>query len=850
MKKLTPRKRPRDNKDEIYKSEEKESTPYSNSSSGSDSYGFQTNKNQEVVNIKYERVKNFAEFKNKLNSIEEPCTLDNLDFLDFLDIEKDNEDSKKIPIKSFDLIKKENIIHLDNLKSVRDFFDNQTKKNKIIFSSKIFQVINDQINIDLNIFQKIHDYMTGFCGGSKISDFCYLKELYFPNSHSDIYYEINRDFTKNFRSHHTINGMFWKIDYHFGISGGGKSISSRAIIHNYMHFNLVSGYNVFYPTIFFDIKIINNSITEREKLFKIIKYETMGLFDKYDKWEQYLKKVKEIIEKNYSTFDIIMKILEDISSKIEINKVAVVLDHFSEEYDPKFGNLNKIREFCLKNSKFYFYVIFDIKNINDQIFFFDWFKNNINFPEEERNHDLDNNEASIYHKYDFKNLNDMKKYLKDIPDEYSDYFDQNISYYFKYMNYKKEYPLRDFDNFIEDEKEIIKENLNNYIGSIDHENYATKLIKIKDYLNCWLEERNVPYNNSIFKYFPTSYFIYSKNVKNNTYSINPAFPLVEDCLNEIYETFNEYNFIDIRNEEFLKLEGQPMGTIFDVYMNIWLKKKAKTRLFQFDGKDIEIIKIKSVIRKNQPNKKIEQLYFEEEIEKEIDKNKELSFLKERYKNLKKSKKCIIIFQGFCAKSIDVYFLIKKNENNEFFINCIQMKCSDEYVIDDNLASKNPYEMTYVKHKIEILFNIKILASYITYMSIKEKPKKCAENNKSKFFLYCINNNNFVDFDGNEINELPFYKDCFVNFIETEEILNVVRYQILRKFKSIKFNIKKISDDDIKKINNNDNIIKVKETLNETIANYNIKQFNSELKYTASNKNDNIIKYYKIEIIHE
>ena len=62
------------------------------------------------------------------------------------------------------------------------------------------------------------------------------------------------------------NGQKSKIDYHFGLSGGGKSICSRAIIHNYMHFEKVSGREAFFPTIFFDLKVINSLMNDKYSL--------------------------------------------------------------------------------------------------------------------------------------------------------------------------------------------------------------------------------------------------------------------------------------------------------------------------------------------------------------------------------------------------------------------------------------------------------------------------------------------------------------------------------------------------------------------------------------------------------
>jgi hypothetical protein len=284
-------------------------------------------------------------------------------------------------------------------------------------------------------------------------------------------------------------------------------------------------------------------------------------------------------------------------------------------------------------------------------------------------------------------------------------------------------------------------------------------------------------------------------------------------------------------------------------MNIWLRKKARTKLFEFDAKDIDSFKIKSVIKKNGVNRKIEGFYNEKDAYNDISKNKELKDIKSKYAMDKIRKKCIIIFQGFCAKSIDVYFLIKKEGADSYIINSIQMKCSDEYVIDEKLYDKSQYEMTYSKNIFQILFNIKICESYITYLSIFEKPKNCAIQNLDKFFFYSIELDNFVDQNNKEINNLPFYNSCFVNFVEEEHILKVIRNYIKEVFVSLKFNTQVIENVNNENLVKN-NIIIVTETENEIFADIYINGLHSEIKikeYCSTEKKNNIKKYYKIVI---
>ena len=536
---------------------------------------------------------------------------------------------------------------------------------------------------------------------------------------------------------------------------------------------------------------------------------------------------------------------EEIFKNESIKRVLFVIDHYSEKFDPKNENLKKIKKFCSnpKSSKLYFYVIFSILNQKDQEFFFKCFQSTINFPEIERIHDLNNHEASVYHKYELKNIDQLEDISTDIPHDYQNYFDKNISYYFKY----KKYEGKSFENYVEEEKIDIKNDLNKYFESIYNTNKFKILIKIKDYLNSSPNEE-VSFDNDIYKYLPASYFIFNKNEEDDAYSVKPAFPLVEMALNELYEDFSKDNFINIRSEEFKNLEGGPKGTIFDKYMNKWFKNKARTKLFQFNTGDIEVIEIPYVIKKNRPNWTIEDFYHEKEINKEINKNKHLKAIKEKYYNSKLDKKCIIIFQALCSKSIDVYFLIRNNDS--YMINSIQMKCSNGYVLDEKLFKRSKLEMTYIKNKFQMLFGIKITSSYITYLGLKEEPKKCALDNESKFFYYSTEQDKFVDINNKEIKELPFYEDCFVSFVEEEQIIECARNIIEGYFPTLKFYFKKFENADTKNLPKN-NIIIVKESNKQVLADIYISGGHIEIKqYHEQTIKEEMEKYFTIEIIGE
>ena len=65
------------------------------------------------------------------------------------------------------------------------------------------------------------------------------------------------------------------------------------------------------------------------------------------------------------------------------------------------------------------------------------------------------------------------------------------------------------------------------------------------------------------------------------------------------------------------------------------------------------------------------------------------------------------------------------------MNLIQIKCSDSF--KENTEEVIP-QVTYVKNKFSYLLNININNAYLSYLSIFQKPKTFAKNNKHKTFF--------------------------------------------------------------------------------------------------------------------
>ena len=79
------------------------------------------------------------------------------------------------------------------------------------------------------------------------------------------------------------------------------------------------------------------------------------------------------------------------------SELLIVIDHYSEFYDISNNEINKLKNKCLVNKNFCLYIIYDIKNKNDQQIFLDYFRENIflaYLPKEKVSFDLGSNDIA------------------------------------------------------------------------------------------------------------------------------------------------------------------------------------------------------------------------------------------------------------------------------------------------------------------------------------------------------------------------------------------------------------------------------------------------------------------------
>ena len=156
------------------------------------------------------------------------------------------------------------------------------------------------------------------------------------------------------------------------------------------------------------------------------------------------------------------------------------------------------------------------------------------------------------------------------------------------------------------------------------------------------------------------------------------------------------------------------------------------------------------------------------------------------------------------------FIIKKEGDKHYNIILLQIKCSDDF--KENIGELR-LQAQYVKEKFSFLLNISVINTYVSYISIAQKPKAFAEKFRNKTFLYDIQRDKFVNFDGKEYEKFPILNDSIIYFSFDFEIAEKIKNELIMYHKrkiilikkelnwvnSDKNNLKKIED----KLNNNE-----------------------------------------------
>ena len=738
------------------------------SSSGSDNIIFSDDKN-ETYSIKH--VNDFQSFLEYFNQIKNPCYTIDVNYL------KEQKFSEKLNnpncldialnfVTPIETIKKSDIIPI---KDPKYFFIKEKKLANYFIFSNIFSEEEDKK--EKKIFNNTHTFSNGYYYWCDIDKFCPDKDLHFPNNKDNVFYPIERNSLK-VRSIKCFHYQDYGIAYFFSPKGTGKSILFRSILINFADFNDERRYT---PIIIFNIKLMAELLNSSNinQLKKVVLHESYSLFKKKEDCEKFIEKINF---SSNSVMELIYNIIINANENVKDNKNNVfILDGFSSIYD-KNKILANLIDLVIEKKNFFLEIIYDIKNTKDSE------KLYLSISPEIPVNSVFTNINKYFYFEELKTFSEIKKYLEDdeiqtIPKTYEKYFGENVSYYFEYKS--KEGKL--FEDFVNEKKSEIKNDILEFYNSYNYDLFSY-LTKIEDLI---IKKKEFTYNDDI-KYIPGNYIkiiIEPKQEyddvgleyynKQKYYKLDYCFPLVKTIIKEI---IIKERIINMKHPNFLKLPPQALGINFDINMNEIILQSIKDEAPFFGHKNKTYLFVEDILEKL-GNDKV-QIYKKEDVISTLEKMNDIKNLKNNLDKINYNEYSLIgIFQeDFNGKAFDLLIILKENEEEDFIMDLIQIKCSDTYSPKEDEII---YQVKYVKVKFEYLLNIKIGKTYLSYLSIYQLPKKYASDNQEKSFLYDIYLDKYVDFEGNEYKKFPILNGAIIYDEEEYDILIDLQKELIK-----------------------------------------------------------------------
>ena len=752
-----------------------ESCNENNSSSGSEKYIISSKKDLFVIC----KIKGRKALSDELKKLKNPFTiLDEKIISEFnlktINLEEGHSFEKKV---NFSTVPKEKIIFLNDEEKINNYYDDIKKyKNNIIFSS-LENETNNTSEFDLEFLKKFLNFSNNMSKECNIIDFCLDYKILFPDNSIEKLYEIVRPKRSHIFRYHVYDSQRVIMKY-FSPRKTCKSLYSRCILAN-IHFKKKE----FIPTLIFDVAFIFNNITNNKHLLKkVINHEIISLFNNKIDIDDFINIIDFSISETMRFIEnIIMLYLKYMNdNNINHKRPLFCLDNYSYIYD-KEKYLENIEKTSKIKSDYNLYIIYSIIDQEDQK---EYVKNCID--EQNFNTQFTATQFPICYLPNLRNISEIENNLGNdgykIPDEYKSIFGQNSYFLFKFIKEGKK-----FEDFVKKETNCIKEELNFFYCKIQNKKIVIEnLIKTIDNKEIFcVENKNREFLKNLLENIPSNYIVINREKGQNSehykYSFEYCFPLIKSILVLLSKT--EF-FIDINHPDFLKLDDTARSINFDENINYYFKNE--TSFFGYNDCEIEKAFDEYCLEANNIDNNGDQIYEYNKVINILKSNKSETLLnlitKYKNKDLLHDKKLIVVFQKFRGKFVDILFLVKKEENNNFSIVNLQIKFSDSFRILKKDKRQQPFQMTYLKEKYHYIFGINIIDSYIIYLSLYEDRKKFAEKNPDIVILFSKKIKKIVDGNGEELKKFPFLKRAKVPLIsEFDKFVDSFKLMLQNQF---------------------------------------------------------------------
>lgn len=766
-------------------------------SKGSDDYIF-SNTNNSAYTKKH--ISKFEIFLGIISEIKNPCYTTDEEFLKnakmLEELEKqDNYDKQtNLPI-SLDSIDKQKIFPIEPIEFFRNDF--KSKTGNFIFSN----LFGEEEKNEQKIFDTIHNFCNGYYSSCEIPEFCPDYKLHFPNNDCIFLCPINEDefYVESMKVFHYHD---YGIGHFYSPKGTGKSILFRSIFMNFVKLND----DRYTPLMFFNIRLLNELIetSDLSKLKKVFLHDLYALFKTR---EDSLSFMAELDFTKKNIMSIVLETIKKAISEIKEKRKVFIIDNYSTEFD-KENILKDVIDLVYSKKNFFVEIVYTILNPKDSELLY----KNLN-SEHHINYNV--NYTEKYYYFEKLKLFSMIRNNfegRELFDTYASIFGENVSFLFEFNSKNIK-----FDEFVKLKKGEIKNEMLNFFSG-DCKLFLNQII---DYI----ESKKKFLYDEIIKYVPGNYVdiiiepkpdpkCWGDDIKKEKfpkyYTLNYSFPLIKEIMMEISSGIS---FINMKNPQFLKSPGPTLGINFDNELIKILKGLVDKEYF-FEFKKKKKIFVEDILEKfykdEKKRKDLNQLYQNAILKMYQD--KDILFQKELFDKTNFFEyDCIAVFQNsFFGKAFDALFIIKKEGDKHYNIILLQIKCSDDF--KENIGELR-LQAQYVKEKFSFLLNISVINTYVSYISIAQKPKAFAEKFRYKTFLYDIQRDKFVNFDGKEYEKFPILNDSIIYFSFDFEIVEKIKNDLIMFHKrkiilikkelnwvnSDKNNLKKIED----KLNNNE-----------------------------------------------
>ena len=788
-------------------------------SKGSDDYIF-SNTNNSAYTKKH--ISKFEIFLGIISEIKNPCYTTDEEFLKnakmLEELEKqDNYDKQtNLPI-SLDSIDKQKIFPIEPIEFFRNDF--KSKAGNFIFSN----LFSEEEKNEQKIFDTIHNFCNGYYSSCEIPEFCPDYKLHFPNNDCIFLCPINEDefYVESMKVFHYHD---YGIGHFYSPKGTGKSILFRSIFMNFVKLND----DRYTPLMFFNIRLLNELIetSDLSKLKKVFLHDLYALFKTR---EDSLSFMAELDFTKKNIMSIVLETIKKAISEIKEKRKVFIIDNYSTEFD-KENILKDVIDLVYSKKNFFVEIVYTILNPKDSELLY----KNLN-SEHHINYNV--NYTEKYYYFEKLKLFSMIRNNfegRELFDTYASIFGENVSFLFEFNSKNIK-----FDEFVKLKKGEIKNEMLNFFSG-DCKLFLNQII---DYI----ESKKKFLYDEIIKYVPGNYVdiiiepkpdpkCWGDDIKKEKfpkyYTLNYSFPLIKEIMMEISSGIS---FINMKNPQFLKSPGPTLGINFDNELIKILKELVDKEYF-FEFKKKKKIFVEDILEKfykdEKKRKDLNQLY-QNAILKMYQDN-DILFQKELFDETNFFEyDCIAVFQNsFFGKAFDALFIIKKEGDKHYNIILLQIKCSEDF--KENIRELR-LQAQYVKEKFSFLLNISVINTYVSYISIAQKPKAFAEKFRNKTFLYDIQRDKFVNFDGKEYEKFPILNDSIIYFNFDFEIVEKIKNDLIMYHKRKIILIKK----ELNWVNSDKNNLK---KIEDKLKNNEVYVHISAIEFNYYYKLDNIFQY--------